>query len=330
MDDIELIRDSLIMVRGAINERNLVSVLTHFCIHDGRIYGSNGRVSIDAPFPILRPERTVVPAGPFFRAVDKCEGDPIIEIADEYMTLKSRVRKMRKIRLPLSQDAYSIPVTQGTRYEVPDHYRHALLKVREFVSRDASRPWAMGILHSDEYLYATNNVILVRTPCEWPPEYPIFGLPSFAADEVIRIGAKRDLEWIWESDNQVVYQFEKDIWVRSVLHEAEWPNVAEMIPDCSNLPVIPANFKDVTRDMIPFNEDLKFPIVKYDGKMISTMEGSMIAQDELEVEMHEASFHAVPLLLVLNVATRLDLTPYPKPCPFAGTGVEGVIVGVRT
>jgi hypothetical protein len=330
MDDAERIQLSLSLVRGAINERNLVSVLTHFCIHDGRIYGSNGRVSIDAPFPHFRDEPTVVPAVPFAKAVDKCEGDPIIEITDEYLTLKSKVRKMRKIRLPLSQDQYSIPVTQGDRYECPAGYARALVTVRDFISRDASRPWAMSILASGGYLYATNNVILVRTPFEWPTEMPVFGLPSFGVDEVCRIRLSTEPDYVWISDNQLAFEYEDDVWVRSVMFEADWPDVDAMMPDCSDLPLIPANFKDVTRDMIPFNDDNKFPIVKYNGKVISTLEGGMIAQDELEVELHEASFHAVPLLMVLDHATRLDLSPYPKPCPWSGTDIEGVIVGVRT
>jgi hypothetical protein len=202
--------------------------------------------------------------------------------------------------------------------------------VREFISKDASRPWAMGLLHSDNHLYATNNVILARTPLDWPPEYPVFGLPSFAVDEICRIASYVDLKYLWMSENMAMYEFEDDVWVRSVLYEAQWPDVANMIPDCSNLPLIPKDFKDVTRDLIPFNEDNKFPVVKYNGKVISTLEGNMVAQDELEVELSEASFHSVPLLMILNQATRLDLTPYPKPCPWSGTDIEGVIVGVRT
>jgi DNA polymerase III sliding clamp (beta) subunit (PCNA family) len=324
------IKRSLKLVRGAVNERSLVTVLTHFCIHEGRIYGSNGRVSVDAPFPVLRDAPTIVPAVPFYSAVDKCEGDPIIEINDEFLTLKSKVRTMRRIRLPLSQDPYSIPVTEGDRYEIPDKYRRAMTVVREFISKDASRPWAMGLLHSDNHLYATNNVILARTPLDWPPEYPVFGLPSFAVDEICRIASYVDLKYLWMSENMAMYEFEDDVWVRSVLYEAQWPDVANMIPDCSNLPLIPKDFKDVTRDLIPFNEDSKFPVVKYNGKVISTLEGNMVAQDELEVELSEASFHSVPLLMILNQATRLDLTPYPKPCPWSGTDIEGVIVGVRT
>ena len=330
MDDAEQIVRSLNIVRGAVNEKNLVSVLTHFCIHDGRIYGSNGRVSIDAPFPHLRDEPIVVPADTFYKAVEKCNLDPIMEFVDDFLIMKSRTRKMRRIRLPLSQDAYSIPVTQGDRYELPKKYRQSLILVRDYISKDASRPWAMGVLHTEGYLYATNNVILVRTPFDWPAEFPIFGLPSFAVDEICRLGLTMEPNYVWASDNQVAFEYDDDVWVRSVLYEANWPDVARMIPDCSNLPIIPKDFKDVTRDMVPFNEDDKFPIVKYSGKMISTLDGNMIASDELDVEMAEAPFHAVPLLMVLNQATRLDLTPYPKPCPFAGTGIEGVIVGVRT
>lgn len=319
---------SLNFVRGAINEKNLVQVLTHYCIHDGRIYGSNGRISIDAPFPVLRDEPIVVPAGPFYRAIDKCEQDPIIEFQGDHLLLKSKVRKMRRIRLPLSTDPYEKPVTMGDRYEVPANYDAALHRIREFVSKDASRPWAMGILHMEGYLYATNNVVLVRTPLDWPDEYPIFGLPGFTVDEAIRLGVP---DSIWIAENQVAFEYKAaDVWLRSVLYEAQWPDVRTMIPDTSDVPHLPADFKEVTQDMVPFNEDEKFPIVKYSGKMISTLEGDMTAQDELADEVAEAAFHAIPLSMVLRVATHMDLSPYPKPCPFKGPDIEGVIVGVRT
>lgn len=317
---------ALARCRGVVNERHLVTVLTHFCIHEGKIYGSNGRVSMEAPFPVLRDEPIVVPAGPFYKAVDKCEGDPIIEIHDEFLTVKSKVRKMRRIRLPLSLDNYSKPFTTGDRYEMPKFYDTALMRMRHFVSKDASRPWAMSILHQDGYLYATNNIVLVRTEFDWHADLPIFGLPGFAADEVIRLGTP---DYIWVSENNVSFEYPGGVWLRSVLYEATWPDVASMIPDTSNLPPLPKDFREVTRDMIPFNEDDKFPVVKYDGKIISTLEGGMIAEDELEEGVAEAAFHAVPLTSVLDVATHMDLSPYPKPCPFRGPAIEGVIVGVR-
>lgn len=320
-------RQALDIVRGAINEKNLVPVLTHYCIHDGMIYGSNGRVSIQTPFPTLRDEPIVVPAGPFYRAVDKCENDPIIEFQDMHLLLKSKVRKMRRIKLPLSTDEYSKPVISGDRYEVPLGYDAALRKIRDFVSKDASRPWAMSILHMDGYLYATNNIVLVRTPIDWPAEYPVFGLPGFAVDEVLRIG---EPDHIWIAENGVAFDYGDDTMVRSVVFEAEWPNVAEMIPDCSELPALPGDFAEVTRDMMPFSDDEKFPVVRYDGKMISTLEGGMVAQDELEVECPEAAFHATPLNVVLQYATHMDLSKYPKPVPWKGPDIEGVIMGVRT
>ena len=327
------IEESLDLVRGAVNERNLVPVLTHFCIHEGRIHGSNGRVSINAPFEAYRDEAVVVPAIPFHKAIDKCEWNPIVEFAENHLVIKSKVRKMRRIRLPLSGDTYSKPIVSGTRYEIPPGYREALYRVREFISKDASRPWAMGVLHQDGYLYATNNVVLVRTKFDWPAEWPIVGVPSFAIDELLRItrlsGRPMIPKYIWIDDNSVSYEYENDVWLHSVLYEADWPDVQSMIPDCSDLPKLPHDFRHVTEDMVPFNEDEKFPIVKYSGKRISTLEGDMIAEDELEDEVAEAAFHAIPLQMVLHYAERMDLSPYPKPCPFTGMGLEGVIVGVR-
>jgi len=322
--------DTLNLVRGAVNDRNLVSVLTHFCIHEGQIYGSNGKMSIQAPFPILREEPIIVNADKFLKAVDKCDGDPIFEIVDEHLILRSKRRKARKIRLPLSTDVYAKPIVSGKRYELEDGYRAAIIKVRDFVSKDASRPWAMGVLHMNDHLYATNNVVLVRTKYSWPPEFPVFGLPGFTVDELCRISLGLSPKYLWHEDNAIAFEFEDGIWLRSVLYAANWPDVEKMIPDMKDLPELPSDMREVTEDLVPFNEDDKFPIVQFKGRTIKTLDGGMVAEDELAGEVAEAAFHAIPLQMVLSQAERMDLSPYPKPCPWLGRGLEGIIIGVRT
>ncbi len=105
--------ETLRMVRGAVNDRNLISVLTHVHIVDGTIYGGNGRVTIQAPFPKISDDPVTVPAKKFLQAVDACEGDPILEVAKGALTIMSKVRKMRRFRLPLTDHNSTIPITSG-------------------------------------------------------------------------------------------------------------------------------------------------------------------------------------------------------------------------
>jgi len=323
------ISQTLNLVRGAVSDKNLISVLTHFHITDGKIYGNNGRISIEAPFPKIHDDPITVPGASFVTAVDRCDGDPQIEIGDGFMKMKSKTRKMRMIRLPLSTDDYSKPVTIGDRYEIedPKEYIEAIRRVSPFVSSDASRPWAMSVLHQGDHLYATNNIIMVRTEYDWPDEYPIFGLPGFTVDEMVRI--RREPKYVWIHDNGVAYEYDDDVWLRSVRYATDWPDVAPMIPDCSGLPKLPSDTAQVVRDLVPFAQDKSMPIVTFKGNEISTMEGQMIAVDSLAGEVGEASFHAVPLQLALSRATHMDVSTYPKPCPWRGENLEGIIIGVR-
>lgn len=321
--------ETLNLVRGAVNERNLLPVLTHFHIEDGIIYGGDGKVSIQAPFPQVHDEPITVPGHEFVKAVDRCQGDPVFEFEKDHLKMRSKTRKQRVIKLPLSGQAYSKPITKGDRYVMddPQAYLKAIRTVSPFVSTDASRPWAMSILHMEDHLYATNNVTMARTPYDWPAEYPIFGLPGFAVDELTRM--RLEPKAIWIHDDAIAFEFDDNVWLRSVLYAADWPDVARMMPDCSDLPKLPGDAREVVEALVPFSNDKKMPIVTFDGSKISTLEGQMVAEDSLEGEMGSASFHAIPLQLVLNHATRMDLSAYPKPVPWAGPGLEGLIVGVR-
>lgn len=323
--------ETLRLVRGAVSERNLVSVLTHFHVTpNGKIYGSNGRISIEAPFPVIHDAPITVPAIKFLRRVDQCEGDPELVVKGDTLYIKSKVRKKRRFHLPLSKDEYHIPQTGGQRYEVPDPeaYLESIRRVEPFVSSDATRPWAMSILHKKNNLIATNNVVLAKTKVAWPDEFPTFGLPDFAVHEVSRI--KRKPKALWISENSVCLEMNDDIWVRSVIYDAEWPEyVDDMVPDTSGLPSLPQDAEQVARDMAQADIDERMPIVIFEGKKIRTREGDEGGEDELEGDVGNAAFQSTPLLLVLKYATHMDLTPFPKPCPWKGPNIEGVIVGVR-
>ncbi|MDZ4343969.1 MAG: hypothetical protein U1E51_16235, partial [Candidatus Binatia bacterium] len=74
--------DALKFVRGAVKDSDTVMpVLTHFCIHKGRIQGTNGRISIDSPCPELTFE-AVLPADKFLSAIDACKGEPKMRFTD--------------------------------------------------------------------------------------------------------------------------------------------------------------------------------------------------------------------------------------------------------
>ena len=80
--------------------------------------------------------------------------------------------------------------------------------------------------------------------------------------------------------------------------------------------------------MVPFSDDLKYPAVHL-GTEVSTGEGDTSATVE-GFDYPVSRFHAKTLLRALEVATEIDLSRYPKPCPFEdGQGLQGVVMGIK-
>ena len=69
-------------------------------------------------------------------------------------------------------------------------------------------------------------------------------------------------------------------------------------------------------------------MVRLDEEGVKTMDGDMSGVIKVQ-GLCAAGFRVEPLEQVLAVAKYINLTTYPKPCPFVGEHVEGAIIGVR-
>lgn len=317
------LQESLRLVRGAVAVKDLIPVLTHFHIYDGRIQGGNGRIAIDVPAPEeLKDFNITVPAERFLKAVDACDGEPKLSLTEAG---KLRVSKGSfRALLPLAKHN-EFPIMKCGDLkpwkEVP--LLNAFRALRPFVSEDASRPWSCGILVDGHHCYATNNIILARTKVMLTEPFH-FNMPVFAVDELLRIG--REPQGTIQDENSVTVDLGDGIWFKSLLYTTEWPNVSSMFIETDI--EVPDKLLEAVIKILPFCPDPKYPKIRFSEDGISTEDGEMSASIE-GLSLHESSFRAEPLLAMLRVATHFDPTPYPDPCPFSGPEVEGIIVGVR-
>lgn len=310
------------LVRSVVAERDLIPVMTHFHLYEGRIQGTNGKLTLDAPWTdYLREDSINVPAEPFVKAFETM-ADPHPSLTERHLHLSEG--KMR-VRIPLSVDAYPRCERPTGGNRVDDDLLRTLRAIRPFISEDASRPWACGALVQDGWAYATNNIVMVRQRLEG--DYDDFTLPGFAIDQLGRCD-KGILE-ISIRENAIGFELEDDIWMESTRYAEQWPNVDRFFDWDHDLPRLRGNEKAIVDKLLPFVPDERHPVIRFMGEKIATLEGEMEAL--VEVDCGEAAFHAVPLQLVLSVATHMDLDPYPKPMPFIGGldgELEGIIMGV--
>ena len=318
-------RKILNFVKGAVSTKDLIPVLTNFHFYSGRVQGGNGRVTIDAPIDLGGVDITV-PAVPFLRAVDACDGEPILNIT-EGGRLTVKKGKFRST-IPLSPQTdfplIKISVNDDALWKPAPGLLRVLRTIRPFIGEDASRPWACGALFKEGYVYATNNVVIVRIPWRMP-ESDAINVPAFAIDEILRIGEEPQAFMFDESSATLFYG---ERWLRTQLFTVQWPDVDKFFGDVS-LNCVPTGLLEAVRKVLPFCADAKFPSITLNAEGVHTAEGTMGAS-VAGYELPTCRFRAEPLLLTLTHATEIDLTKYPAPVPFRGeNGLQGVLVGLK-
>lgn len=322
-------KDILQKVRGAVATKDLVPALTHFHIYNGRIQGGNNLLSIDAPVEEFDGfEDMTVNAEDFIRAIDACGEDFYLTVDDDHVLIEQGKKKIRLAKM--NPAAYPLVEVskKGTTIKSPgvDMFR----AVRPFVGNDVTRMWACGVLIESGYIYATNNVVLVRTPYESKVKGR-YNIPAETVDELIRLDDE-PVETIAVEQDSISFLFDDDYWLRSKLLINEWPDTGPLFASIkSKLPKVDPGLYEAVKTVLPFCPDKNFPEIIFSGDTVTT--GGDIKKKNAAVSglanLHDARFRAEALLSVLEVATHIDLKPYPKPCPFRGDGIEGVIIGLR-
>lgn len=317
-------RDTLKLVRGAVSTKDLLPVLTHFHIYDGRVQGGDGRLSIDAPCLELAGMECTVPAERFLRAVDACDGEPKLKLTDGGKLSVSR-GKFRAL-LPLAaQDSFPrADMDKDGGLSIDWALLPVLRQLQPLIGTDASRPWFCGILFRDGHAWACNNVAVARMRGPISEEWL---LPVWAIDELLRIG--QEPQAIKLRENYIGLHFEGGWWMKIQKLHGQWPDMADLMQ--KNPPgelVAAAPLAEAARKVLPFCPDQKVPVIRTGPEGVSTLEGEMSATMG-QAGLPVSAFRAEVLLPVLDAAKHISLSTYPAACYWKGDGVDGLIMGVR-
>lgn len=318
-----MILDNLKFVKGATNSKSLLPVLSHFKIKDGRITGSNGTITMSAPFDLDMEAYPI--ADKFCDAVNICTKEPEITI-----TAAGRMRFVsgsRKAFVDCAQGEYPEFLPEGERRDFKADILGQLKRLRPFVGTDASRPWINGMLIDGNHITVSNNVVICRYEAEEAITDDPINLPSGVIDEIIRLGEMPTHYQV--SERSATFHYEGERWIRTALLGTGWPDVSELLARPLN-------------DAYPLGEELLDDvreILKFTGKerrifispnFVATHadpeEGARILSPR---ELSPAIFNVDLLLKLDGVADEIDLSYYPAPCPFIGQDLKGLIVGMR-
>jgi len=315
--------DSLRFVQGAVARKDFVPALTHFKIGNGRITGFNGNIALSCPIDLdlnVNPKATQL-----VKAIQTCQ-----DTIQLNMTPAGRLSvKSGKFRALVDCIAEEFPMVapEGAILAVNSGLRGILKKLEPFIAEDASRPWARGILLRGQSAFATNNIVVVEHWIGAEPFPAEVNIPRSAVVELLRIG--EDPTHIQVASKSVTFHFSGERWLRTQLYSTEWPDLTRILNQPSNPVEIPETLWQAATAAKPFVNDLGRLLIK-DGAVSTGLGEDAGATVEVpELAGYDVCFNVEQLLLLENVATRIDLTLYPKPCLFFGEGLRGAIVGMK-
>lgn len=312
--------DALKFVRGAVSTKEFVPALTHFHIHDRRVTGYNGKMSLSAPIPL---DVDCCPkAIPFVKAIEACE-----ETAQLHLTptgrLAIRSGKFKANIETLAGDVYPEVAPEGLPVYLDGHLLHVLTTLYDFSAEDASRPWAAGVLLDGNTATATNNVVVVQQWLGYHFPYRT-NLPRYAVKEMLRIG--EEPVGMMLSDKNATFFYEGDRWLRTQLNSLEWPNIDDLLnrlQDATGHP-IPSGLFEALETLVPFVDDQNRAYLH--DNMVSTGEDG--ASVEVPGVPGGSVFNLKMLRLLAKVAVSINFSAYPDPVPFVGDKLRGAIAGM--
>ena len=316
--------DILKRVYSATSKKGVASVLKQMRLNHGKIVGTNGSITIGADIPALKEYDITVPAEQFVKAISIADLDK----------LKLKITPTKKLSMVAGKFRAMIPTTPNEDFPMVEPQGdfigcggliEALSAVSPFMGDDAIRLWSNGVLLTNDYVYATNNISIVRYKVKM--DLPDTILPRGTVAELLRIG--RDPIGIVHDGTSISFIMENDIWLHSRLIDGKWPDVDKFFDYDMNFPALDPELLTAVDAISSFCPDPKLPKIYFSEEGVSTHEGEMNSAYEIE-GLPSACFHADVLKNLLPSITNIDFTHYPKPCPFVGERglMQGVLMGL--
>lgn len=312
---------------GGVSSKATSPELCHFLIKDGRVTGYDGVLTMSAPIEVglnLMPR-----AADMVAAIKAAPENAEIALAKTPAgKLSIKAGKFKAFVNCLPDDyALHVPLPDGIECAGSSELLPAIQAAIPFCADGKGPTWSQGLRFHGPSVFATNSLVLIEKyhGCNIPHEFII---PVAAAKELLKI--KDPISKLQISEHSVTFHF-GDKWLRTALVSGKWPdNVEPMFGMPGERLPAPDGFFEACKTLaaVPVADEATPKLYLRDG-IIST---SPSDDDGSAIEMHVASSGIYPLeqlLLLEGVATSLAWGTYPKPCPFMGEKLRGILLGFQ-
>lgn len=289
--------------------------LDHVMVREGRIFATDDRITVSAPF---RSDLEFVVHGETFGEAIKPK-DVALSMEGECLVVRHGRSTTRIASAPLKD--FLRPI--GKWKPQPASMMPAFRALASFQAKDFTREWACGITIRNGKTYATDN--------------QIFGVWEGGGDDIdatfmswlvnYLIRFKEEPAGYIIEDNWIGFRFEDDTEVRSARLERELTEDAVAVGDSISrrgLPIPFGWFESVSYvSQLPRCDTLT---IAPDFMSAKTDEGSRTREIKSPCSK-ETAWDPKLMKRIAHVATHIDLDAWPKPAPWYGRNVRGIIAG---
>lgn len=313
-------KEAINKVKAAIAPKDIASHLSHYLVKDGFIHASDNRLVAAAPFPLVG--EFLVPGGDFEAVADRFSEKTKLEVTPTTVIFRDGKMKATLKTLPIDTVNYQKP--EGEQQKIPKDFLQALARIRPFISDNAVHFWALAVCLEKDFIYATNNIVVAAAECKG-----LNGggklLPSWAVDYLL--SRNEELEAIISDKVSMTFLWWDGSWMKTQLVDSEFPKGAENLIEKMAKPTfrLTPEWKLIYGTISEMTDAL---IEIFKDKIVGVTE-----HGEIEVEVSSAApegaskWHKKFLDPVIAAAEFWQPDVWPKPSPFIGPGIRGLIVG---
>jgi DNA polymerase III sliding clamp (beta) subunit (PCNA family) len=313
---------SLKFTQGAVSRKDLLPSLTHFKISDNKIKSFNGTIALCSPIPL---DIECLPkAIPLVKAIQNChEAVSISLLKNGKLKINSGVFSAS---IECTTEEGLFPEPEGEEIEINGKALIDALRVlAPFLSNDASRQWANGILFKGQSAFVTNNLIMIEY---WVGSvFPkVCNIPSMAVKELLRI--EEVPHKIQYNDRTMTFHYSEGRWLKTAQYSVDWPDINRVLDVNTNPKIISPDLFEGLEKLRPFADELKR--VYLDGNMMATsLDEDAGARFNLSSEYPKSVFNLNMLDSLKDVAKQMDFSLFPRPCLFYGERLRGAIAPLK-
>lgn len=322
-------------VTDAVSTKDVgIAALTSYYINNNAVHASDGRMVVSTPFPFEG--QVLVPAEQFLRVLtNRPEGSFSWEHEPDRLVLKRGKFRGRIKTLPVDQWVYPTDIDPAQFQPIPHGLIDAVRTMLPFVSENATKPWATCMGFIDGYLYVSNNIVVARTYCDGtqPPDGEQYLLPRWVAEFILsRADGLRS--WCREPE-RITFLWADGSWMRSTLVVDQYPPVAKIFESYyDGVEQDVEVTKEWTQALLRVGKVTDDPVIRLRVDEMRGASGEVLfVEDGLGTPcpegMEETVWDLRYLAPVLEVATHWQPRVWPKPAPWRGDYIEGVILGRR-